>query len=443
MKIPRFVYLLVLILLAASFNSFTQNGGTTWRASELSFRPLNITSNGSSLWVCGTDETIAVSTDSGSHWQIKHQTSNGNLLLNIAFATDTFGYAAGTGGLLLTTEDGGLTWTPHSTGSDVVLQISLADSQHGIIRTPGSLLFTADGGTNWLPVHSAANPDTLKDFPYPFSLVALDTKHMAVMLKQGTAQYEPQTLLTTEDSGKSWQISRIPNVTLYSFFRAEGKYWLVGTEVIHKDQPGGGYAVPVALYSTDGNKWDHATNDLSSCKLEMCVACNPAGCLSANGRITNFLLDKTTVEEFLPNERLTSKWASDKSAMCFVANQLQCTDIRPTSQAAREGGPVPVAVSPGPLRNSESQGPHCISCPLNQILTDKKVQGTFTIKLVIMIARNGTVTGVESDGAPSPGIKSQVEQQVQQWLFEPYIKDGTKVALKLNTAVRVNVLKTG
>jgi len=47
--------------------------------------------------------------------------------------------------------------------------------------------------------------------------------------------------------------------------------WMVGTEAIHKDQPGGGDGVPVALYSSDGEKWDHSSNDPSSCKSQMCV----------------------------------------------------------------------------------------------------------------------------------------------------------------------------
>src|SRR5271170_6299574 len=85
-----------------------------WRAQKIPFRVLNITSNGSSMWICGTDETISVSPDSGEHWEIRHRTVDGAVLLNIGFANDKFGYAAGTGGLFLTTEDGGETWAPHS-----------------------------------------------------------------------------------------------------------------------------------------------------------------------------------------------------------------------------------------------------------------------------------------------------------------------------------------
>jgi hypothetical protein len=416
-------------------------GPSNWNIRNLSFRALNITSNGSSLWVCGTNEAIAVSSDGGSHWQVKHQTPDGGLLLNIEFENEKFGYAAGTNGLLLTTEDAGETWVPRSAGSDTILQISFADMQHGLIRTPASLLFTADGGTNWLTVSAGENSTQLKAFPYTFSLVTLDSGHMAVMLKHGAAQYESQTFMTTKDAGKTWGIVNIPNVTLYSFLRAQGKYWAVGTEVIHKDQPGGGYAVPVALYSSDGEIWNHSTNDLLACKLEMCLACTTQGCLSANGSIANFFGDKTSYASFPPNQKLTTKWAQGGSTLCFLANQLQCTDVNSVTQASPGSDPVPVQISPPPLGGKVAQGPHCIDCEMDRILIDKKVQGSFTIKLMLEIARNGTVTNASAENAPTQEIKSQIERQAQQWLFEPYVQGGIRVNLKLNTSIRVNVIK--
>jgi hypothetical protein len=440
-QFPRNTFIWAL-LFAYLLRALAYQPSDAWRTINLPFRPLNITSRGSMLWVCGTDESIAVTSDGGAHWQVKHQTNDGNLLLNVEFANEKFGYAAGTGGLILLTEDGGQTWTSHSTRTGTIQQISFADKQHGLIRTPATLLFTSDGGNSWSTVLTGSNSEILKDFPYTSSLVALDTNHMAVMLKQGAAQYEPQTLLVTGDSGKTWQIVKIPNVTLYSFLRNNGKYWTVGTEVVHKDQPGGGYAVPVALYSSDGQKWEHSTIDLSSCKPEMCVACTFGGCLSSNSSITNFFPDKSSYEVFPPNEKLTSRWGSTDSEFCFISNQLQCSNLQAVAQTPHPEGPGPVSVSPGPLGVTARQEPYCISCELDQVLVNKKVQGAFTINLAIVIAANGTVTSVQSEGAPTPEIKSQIEQQIQSWLFEPFMKDGIRVALKLNTAVRVNVLKT-
>jgi len=102
---------------------------------------------------------------------------------------------------------------------------------------------------------------------------------------------------------------------------------------------------------------------------------------------------------------------------------------------------MPTVVGSGPLGAPIPQGPRCIVCGFDRIFIDKKVQGAYTIKLILEIARNGTVTSVEAQSAPTPEIKSRIEQQTQQWIFEPYLKDGVPVNLKLNTNVKVNVIK--
>jgi hypothetical protein len=298
-----------------------------WHSYDFPFRVLNITSNGQLLWVCGTDESIAVSPDNGANWQVKHQTKDGGLLLNIDFADSKFGYATGSGGLILTTADGGETWIPHSGTSETILQASFADLQHGLVRTPASLLFTVDGGSHWDAVCAKENSEDLKHFPYTFSLVALDGAHIAAMLKEGAAQYASQALLSTQDSGKSWNILNIPNVTLYSLLRAEGRYWAVGTEVIHKDQPGGGLSVPVALSSSDGQKWNHSAGDLSACKLEMCTVCETRGCFSSNGVISGIFSEKSDFSVFPANKALTTKWAPTDSTVCVVGNHVECATL--------------------------------------------------------------------------------------------------------------------
>ena len=269
MTTNRFIWV---ALLMASFVishqlAFGLGGDTTnagWITPDLPFRAFGVAGNGTTLWVCGVDEGVAESTDGGAHWETKHSTPNGDLLLNIGFNGGSFGFAAGGGGLLLTTQDGGKTWVSHPRAPATILQISFADIDHGLIRTPDALLFTADGGATWSAVAGTNTAETLRAFPYTFSLVALDSARMAAMVKVGTAQYEAQAFLVTDDGGKSWQRIDIPNSTLYSFFASRGEYWAVGTEVIHKEQKGGGYGVPVAWHSTDGSKWTRSINDLSA-----------------------------------------------------------------------------------------------------------------------------------------------------------------------------------
>ncbi|HTA22495.1 MAG TPA: YCF48-related protein [Terriglobales bacterium] len=315
---------------------------------DVPFRVINLTSNGNLLWICGSNESIAVSHDNGTHWEVKHvKTASERTLLEIDFASENFGYTTGTGGLLLTTTDGGETWIDHNFTDQTIAQASFSDENHGVVRAADSVLFTVDGELHWASVSEGQNAEIMHHFRHVFSVVALDDSRMGVMLKEGGAQYFSQAFLFTQDLGKSWIASSIPNVTLYSFLRREGLYWAVGTEVIHKDQPGGGYAVPVALYSSDGESWKHSNADLSACQLRMCTVCNTQGCLYANGGIARFFSGTTTLFEFPPNKELTTRWASTGSAFCFVhSGKVECTALKSAQTPNPSDFPVPPVVVP-------------------------------------------------------------------------------------------------
>jgi Photosynthesis system II assembly factor YCF48 len=435
--------LLCVLMISGATSARAQEWLPGWQAYDLPFRPLNITSAGQQLWVCGTDEGIAVSSDDGAHWQVKHQRADSGLLLNIDFADSKFGYAAGSGGLFFTTVDGGETWSTSSLAiNETILQASFADAQHGLVRTPASLAFTVDGGMHWSAVADNHNLEIVKQFPYTFSLVALNSSHMAVLLKHGAAQYEPGALLFTQNSGKSWNLANIQSVTLYSFLRVGGDYWAVGTEVIHKDQPGGGYSVPVALYSDDGETWTHSNGDLSSCKPQMCSVCNTQGCLSSNGVISRIFLQRTSYSAFASNSEMTSKWGATDSRICFVGAHLNCGPLKNLSEIPSAGGsPIPTVLSPNPLGVPIPQGPQCIACGLERNFIDSKANGVSTVTLILVVAKNGTVASIETQGAPTPVIKSRIEQEAQQWIFEPYMKDGRSVNVRFSISVKVNVIK--
>lgn len=235
------------------------------------------------------------------------------------------------------------------------------------------------------------NSEDLKHFPYTFSLVALDDAHMAAMLKEGAAQYTSQALLSTQDSGKSWNILNIPNATLYSLLRAEGRYWAVGTEVIHKDHPGGGLSVPVALSSSDGQKWNHSAGDLSACKREMSTVCETRGCFSSNGVISGIFSEKSDFSVFPANKALTTKWASTDSTVCFMGNHVECATLKKMPQAPNSAGfPVSTVVASSPLGAPPPSGPRCIVCGFDAIFIDRNAHGAYKIKLALGINKNGT-----------------------------------------------------
>src|SRR5208282_3267512 len=80
-----------------------------WQPVFLPFRPVNITGIADTLWVCGADEMIAQSSDGGRNWKLMHQKPDGDVLLTIYFANEKIGFAAGTNGRFLSTNDAGET----------------------------------------------------------------------------------------------------------------------------------------------------------------------------------------------------------------------------------------------------------------------------------------------------------------------------------------------
>jgi photosystem II stability/assembly factor-like uncharacterized protein len=194
----------------------------TWSMRDVPVRVINVAGKGNLLWICGSSESIAVSRDNGGEWEVKHiETASQRTLLQIDFASEKFGYATGTGGLLLTTTDGGEAWVDHNFTDQTIAQASFSDENHGVAGAADSVLFTVDGGLHWAKVSEGQNAEIMHHFRHVLSVVALDDSRMGVMLKEGRAQYFSQALLFTQDSGKTWIAPSIPNVTLYSFWAAK------------------------------------------------------------------------------------------------------------------------------------------------------------------------------------------------------------------------------
>jgi photosystem II stability/assembly factor-like uncharacterized protein len=89
----------------------TFTSASDWRVITLPARALNITASRDVMWACGADELIADSVDGGKTWKIQHLVKGGMVFLTISAVGERFVYAAGTGGALLLTKDGGATWT--------------------------------------------------------------------------------------------------------------------------------------------------------------------------------------------------------------------------------------------------------------------------------------------------------------------------------------------
>ncbi len=150
----------------------TIDGGTTWNLVT------NITPNPdaicgldcvgtSTIYGCGayfTPAHIIKSTDSGNTWQFIDMSAYADALVEINFISENVGFVGGnkaTGGVILKTTDGGITWTEilntNSTG-DYVWKLQVLNSNNNVIfgsvessggPNPGRLAKSIDGGVTW------------------------------------------------------------------------------------------------------------------------------------------------------------------------------------------------------------------------------------------------------------------------------------------------------
>jgi hypothetical protein len=434
--------------LLACFVAFTAvalpvfGNDSSWHPSEVGFRSLDITAAANStLWTCGSDASIAVSKDSGAHWEIRDQTKDAGLFMSVRFR-DSFGYAVGTTGFIAFTKDSGMTWQHSAVPFKDVLSASFSDPSHGLLRTRSGVFETGDG-KNWSSIRDKRAGDFDK-YPYVLSVAALDDKHMAVHISE--APPSGSGFIYTKDSGASWGLLQVPNTTITSLLIRDGKYWAVGTEVVHKDQPGGGYAVPLLLYSSDGERWEHSKHDIQMCHWEGCGGtCTNQGCLAAASLVLSIFDEAVSRIVFPPNPDLTVRWAMTAGTICFVGGKLECaaTKVDSSADAAKMSGPRPSQDAQPLMKSASSDAVQCIACGLQSVYVDAKANGRYALKATLLIDKNGLVEDVQIHDAPSQTLEESVRRSMMQWVFLPVVKDGSSVNVKLNTGINVMAVRAG
>jgi hypothetical protein len=412
----------------------------SWHTSEAGFRALDITDGANfMLWTCGSDASIAVSKDSGAHWEVRDQTKDGGLFLSIRLR-GSFGYAVGTTGFVAFTKDGGTTWQHSAVPFKDVLSASFFDSNHGLLRTRSGVFATVDG-KNWSSV-SDKYPSDFAKYPYVLNMAALDDEHMAVHISEPPPS--GSGFLYTKDSGSSWTLLQIPSTTITSLLIQGGKYWAVGTEVIHKDQPGGGYAVPLVLFSSDGEHWEHTKHNVQMCHWEGCGGrCTHQGCLAAPSLVLSIFDETVNRIVFPPSADLTLRWATTATTICFVAAKLECaaTKIDPSANPEKMPGHTPSLDAQPLMKSVSSNAVQCVLCGLESMYVDAKAHGRYQMKVSLLIDKNGLVKEIEIQNAPSQTLEESVRRSMMQWVFLPVLKDGSPVYVKLNTGINVMAVR--
>jgi len=213
------------------------------------------------LWVAGQMGQIARSTDAGNTWTMQ-QSGTTRQFLEIAFVTPERGMAVGDFGTLRRTDDGGKTWSevklPQDTrlpaditdivqpGDVVIYGVSFGDPDHVWVAGEfGVILSSTDGG---LTFTSQVSPVETSLFGIYFA----DAQH-------GWAVGLEETLLATTDGGITWTKQPLESpkgftLALYDVAVRGNNGWAVGNSglLLHSVDAGASWKlmdVPVKLRS--------------------------------------------------------------------------------------------------------------------------------------------------------------------------------------------------
>jgi photosystem II stability/assembly factor-like uncharacterized protein len=130
-------------------------------------------------------------TTDGRHFTVQPVTTSP--IYGVSFALSTFGIAVGDSGTILSTTDGGASWTPQSSGTtNALIGVYVLDQNIAIaVGTNGTILRTEDGGATWTPQYATNAGANL------FGVSFADANN-------GIAVGDSGTILLTADGGQSW-----------------------------------------------------------------------------------------------------------------------------------------------------------------------------------------------------------------------------------------------
>ena len=109
----------------------------------------------------GVVPKIVMSTNAGASWTDITSAFSGlgtSDLLTIVYVGGNTFVAAGEGGKVYKSTDGGVTWSPQTSGtSNILRDIHFYDSSVGFIVGDSAILYTFNGGSTWTSISTAAN----------------------------------------------------------------------------------------------------------------------------------------------------------------------------------------------------------------------------------------------------------------------------------------------
>ena len=138
----------------------------------------------------------------------------------IEFINDSDGWAAGDGGIIVHTVDGGITWIQQNSGTTADLTIiNFIDNQHGWIAGHGIVLHTNDSGSTWTEVLTGTSTEYIS-----WSKCVSGSGQFMVMGDSGTNK----TYHISGDYGVTWETVELPGFPVYTIrgIAVQDNLWL-------------------------------------------------------------------------------------------------------------------------------------------------------------------------------------------------------------------------
>jgi photosystem II stability/assembly factor-like uncharacterized protein len=266
---------------------FTNDGGQTFTktATGITFYLNDIAVGRNGIFIAGDCGLLIYSENFFQTYEAKETGIVANLN-NIIFKTETEGFIAASGGMILHTEDGGRIWKREKTGYNGSI-LGLAINNEGHVYAAGAEQVLMNNGTlfqyhplpdtlifRWYPVEGLSNPNDLTpiaspQYPIKYTLTVSDTNGniasdtLMVDVVKPYVFAGADTMIRKNDSIRLFgvvQCARLSSVTTHSHITHEA------THFINQDtgfMTGMNYSASAIIKTTDGGKsWSNRIKNL-------------------------------------------------------------------------------------------------------------------------------------------------------------------------------------